>query len=862
MADHHAIVILTGLWLLLIGAWWLTQQVAARHERCDSIACRLLLTGEVFFAMLTAIGLLLGSFHLFRSVPAALAATLAAVGMFIAGGALWFRARRSSGDPPNGKPKPGVSSDVGLPFGGSSARRLPRARGRRLAETVLLLLLVALCAIVAVRSLADPTYEYDALTYHLVFPAKWVQDGAISIVPTWFGDPAPAYAPSNTEVYYAWLMLATGDDRLARGGQFAFWLVLLLAAYVLGGELRLRRVERLGACLALALIPAINAQASTAMVDVAFAAQLVAVAAFALRTGRTRSAADAVGLMLACGLLLGMKFIALPYLAAMSPLIVWALYRTVPPGGRGSCRAVWVWHRLPAGVRGHRQDAGATQGGRGSCRAAGVTPDPGLPFGGSRRGRRIALAGALVLACLIGGFWCVRNWAVTGNPVYPLEVKLSSTIVFPGAYGRAQMENSVFNVRRETDPDAFGRTLWEAVHAPQAPEPPTSEQGYVPAFRRWYVGPLGLIAAGWLLAMIAALRPSPRRTPRLLLFVGTALAFVVFWYVLPFQQPRFAWGPLALAVVGATAVTRLHPRAALIVTVLAALAWIGLFWADWRLIAIVSVRGCLGTAALVVMFLIWRLIPRAKTRGKPAVGFWRQRRQPSLSQFAAIAAVCIGLAVVVTSWAADAPRSRAMAQPRWRFFRDAWTWVDENLHGVTIAYAGNNVPYFLYGPRLENHVVYVPARRPPGGRYHDFAQLPETLALGPPSVSEAACDRYVMDPSVWLDNLRALGVRYVLVSSLFPNLLPTHRHDQQGFPIEREWLDALGDASSESEHPFVERRVFGGGSVLLYELHWEAPLPSDLLLRRIAQDESGRPLAAPATEHGILFPTETAGPHR
>jgi hypothetical protein len=491
-------MIFAGFWLLLVGAWWLIRQAAAQSGHRDGVGVRLLLTGEVFVASLITIGLFLGGFGWLQPAPAACAAAFVAAAMFAVGGLMWERRRRSSIDPQDSKLVQSVLPTDGRAFGGLPDRRPLHFSRRRLVSAVLILLLVALCVIVAARSLADPTYEYDALTYHLVFPAKWVQDGAISIVPTWFGDPAPAYAPSATEVYYAWLMLATGDDRLARGGQFIFFPLLLLAAYVLGGELRLRRIARLGACLALGLIPAINAQASTAMVDVAFAAQLAAVAAFALRAGRTRQAVDVVGLMLSCGLLVGTKFIALPYLAALSPLIVWVFYRTSRRGKACSCRVL-------------RSGAAA-----------------------------VMVAG--VLAFCVGGYWYVRNWAVTGNPVYPLEVKLGSTVVFSGAYGRAQMENSVFNLRRETDPDAFGRTLWEAVHSPEASEPPTNEQGFVPAFRQWYVGPLGLIAAGWLLALIAALRRSPVRAPHVLFLGGTALAFAVFWYVLPFQQPRFAWG--------------------------------------------------------------------------------------------------------------------------------------------------------------------------------------------------------------------------------------------------------------------------------------------------------------------------------
>ncbi|HVP13225.1 MAG TPA: hypothetical protein VMV94_18775 [Phycisphaerae bacterium] len=182
-------------------------------------------------------------------------------------------------------------------------------------------------------------------------------------------------------------------------------------------------------------------------------------------------------------------------------------------------------------------------------------------------------------------------------------------------------------------------------------------------------------------------------------------------------------------------------------------------------------------------------------------------------------------------------RAATMARPNWRMLGAAWAWVDHNLHGARIAYVGNNVPYFLCGQRLENHVFYVPARRPADGCYHDFAMLPQTRAIGPPDMSGPACDRYVMDPQEWLENLMALRVDYVFVSALLPGLLPSYRHDAEGFTIEREWLDVLCQASPKAR-PIAQLQVFAPGSVRLYKLDLSVPMPPGLHLRRVVQDET------------------------
>ncbi|MBN2563058.1 MAG: hypothetical protein JXQ75_19205 [Phycisphaerae bacterium] len=797
---------------ILLGAWCLAGRLTARRVDRGSSASELVLTGQTYFASLVVLGLVLGHIGLLTRPATLISAGLLGLAMMWTGrrfaflpvgrlyryqekpsslakktvapasrrwghrrdacATVWLRAkaalRRSrlaaatTSAPPDAAPK-SVAHNPRFPT------KVP----------FVILVLIVVAAAVAWKSLADPTYEYDVLTYHLMFPARWTQDAAISIVPTWFGDPAPAYAPSTTEVYYTWLMLPMGEDLVARGGQFPFWILLLAAAHALGRELGLRPRERSWACLALALLPAITAQAATAMVDVAFTAHLLSTAMFALRASRTRRTADGVGLILAIGLLLGAKFIAIAYLTALSPLLIWAFWRLLRLPTKP-----WSWRglRLPAD-----------------------------------RYSRPVLILTTMAAAWIGGFWYARNWAVTGNPVYPLEVKLGSTVVFGGAYGRPQMENSIFNVRRRTQPDALGQTLWEAVHSPHMPWPSRDEQGFTAAFRYWYLGPVGLIAVLFTVAAISVARRAPSRTPRLLFYICVVAMFLVFWYVLPFQQPRFAWGPIAAALIGATAVARLHRRAPLVLLLLGIAAWAIFFTEDLR-------EGfAIPAPAWITAFLLagaWMLVHRVRS----STTAW-------LLGAVALLFACI-LGVASTS---NGSRTRALADPR--FFPAAWPWIDQNLHNVTIAYAGNNVPYFLCGRRLENRVLYVPARQPSDGKYHYFASLPETLALGAPNTSEPAFDRFIMDPATWLDNLRALGVDYVLVNPLFPNLLPNYRHDPQGFPIEREWLDSLCKAPPGTE-PAAHCRVFEQDGVRLYKLDLDAIDAFPPRLRRVIRDET------------------------
>ncbi len=772
---------LTGLLCLVLvhvplatSAYRLAVALHTGPAREQGFAARLLLAAVLYFSATIAVGLILGAIGIL-SRGWIIAGSLSAAGLL-----WWVSARLDRGA------EPSDSADL-RSYSGRCPVGVPQpwfASARPTTASVLGVGLLLLAGWTVWQALTRPTYDYDVLTYHLVFPARWLQDAAITIIPTWFGDPAPAYTPSSTEVWYASLMCCTGDDRLARGGQVAFWLQWLLAAYVAARALGVRRGVASGACLALAAVPSLQAQATSAMVDVALAAHLTTVAGFALRGGRSHRPADLVGLILAVGLLLGTKFIAVVFLVSLIPLVAWSALR----------------------------------------------------FGQSRTpptGRALAVA-AIFVAAWCGGFWYARNWIVTGNPVYPLEVRAGSLRLFPGAFGTEQMRNSPFNVRRSGARDAFGRVLWESLHPPQAPLPTPDAAGIVSEYRSWYAGPVGLIAAAGLVSTWVALRKRPAELPLLAALSSAAAAWSAFWYVLPFQEGRFAWGPITLTLVCGAAADRAHPAAGKVLAAATVAVWLGTFHGDWRLRWSEPSAGGVVVAGTILVILISALAAGLRLGG---VAFWANATRPAVRRVACVSTAACLTAFVVAGLVGDSPRQEAIRSSRWRFLGLAWEWTDRHVGQATVAYAGHNVPYFLLGPKLNNRVIYVPARRPADGRYHDFASLTETRALGTPHFSGAAYDRFVMDPSVWLENLRAADVRWILVSPLFPHLLPTHRHDMDGFPVEREWLDALTEVC-DRDRRFATCRTFEDGGSRLYELDWTVSLPIHLPLRHVVQEET------------------------
>jgi hypothetical protein len=225
-------------------------------------------------------------------------------------------------------------------------------------------------------------FPYDSLSYHLQATASWMHARRLWIVPAVFGDTAPAYAPSNVELWLLFLMAPLHSDYLAGCGQLPLAALAVAAIVSAVREAGGRRSAALAAGLAFLLIPDVWDQASTAMVDLGLAAFLLASLPFA-RRGEVAACAAALGLALGSkfvGLVLGVPF---------------AVY------------AVLMVRRRP----------------------------------GSVGWRDLLAAGSIVLGT--GGFWYLRNLVVTGNPLYPAAVP---GLHLPAVYDAAAMRRWHFHV--------------------------------------------------------------------------------------------------------------------------------------------------------------------------------------------------------------------------------------------------------------------------------------------------------------------------------------------------------------------------------------------------------------------------------
>jgi Dolichyl-phosphate-mannose-protein mannosyltransferase len=637
----------------------------------------------------------------------------------------------------------------------TTMRRAPAIRPSPIATALPVQLALVLCPIlafvVAVGLTQSPLTLYDSLSYHLLFPARWLQEHRLSIVPTPFSDEAQAYAPANGELFFLWLMIPFHGDVFARVGQLPFYLLIGAALYALA--------RRLGAAPThAAYVPAfalisrpIVEQAVGADVDLVCWAMFLTSLYLGFIAIESSDARDWALWGVAVGLYLGTKYVALVYspVLAAQPLIG-ALRARVKNDGR---RAI------------------------------------------SKRSRATlwAIPGILVL----GAPWYLRNWIVAGSPIYPSSLTVAGFTIAPGAYSHAAMNHSLFHT---ADPrllpvmlaHAFGtplmlvwlpfaivgaRAMWSAQPRSDARLLLLAPLLMIPLY--WFAIPDNVDSRFMLPIALLALIPLAfvvRAARGWTLSMHAALTAGLVWILvgrhaeLPVALPYFMGGWLSLEGIVA--------RAFLVPFTAVALAAGGVVY------AISTKRSGSPALALPLLTIVLAASSAALTM-EPA-------------------ARCASTSCALLTISPTFIRAPTV---------DAWRWAAEHIHDSTIAYTGNNVPYPLAGDHLTNRVIYVNIDRHVDWRFHDYERAhrrrrDETLPAAPLATPSGVLtpiagparwhvdavrpryERMLGDRTAWMANLRARGVDRLFVSALSAYEIDFVAHNDGGFPVEDDWARA------------------------------------------------------------------------
>ncbi len=600
----------------------------------------------------------------------------------------------------------------------------------------------------------------DGPIYHLYMAARWWKAGRVFPVPTPFGELGATYFWANGEAWYAWLMTLFGGDRFAKVGQVPFFLLLGPAVETLARQLRVgASAARLAAVWLLTVSPLILF-AVEPNVDAILVAGYVAAITFFVRAFRAVGGVargDLILGSLAAGLGMGTKPTGIvffpPVLVGVLVLIAWRERRSL-----GRCFATFGLAIVPA------------------------------------------------VATMI--YWPARNAWLTGNPLYPLHVEMFGRVWLAGWFGPGAMTFSPFYV-----PLANWRALVDIVMQVLDPR----------EFPVWLAAAVGLWALG-----------RPRRADPLddrpevdrWVWAITALAafdLAAYWLVIPYRtQQRFSLPAVALFSV---ALAKLFDRGSwargialgvLVLHVLTPQPWpIASKESDIPWDMLPYIPNILPALIFIPTSLTeWRLVI-----GQPklwatillgvgafgAVWFWNRPLRVSAGKRAWTTRL-LALAWLAPFLAAGAWCLGAAYPMRFPVFEDFNAgWADLELRtgrdGARIAYAGNKIPYYLMGSRLENDVRYVNIDAHRDWLLHDYHRA--ASSGGKPATWPdpfPMWDRLRPDYDAWLANLRAENVDLLVVTRVNTDDGSQYAADRDRYPIERVWADA---------HPRVFRPIFG-----------------------------------------------------
>jgi len=258
----------------------------------------------------------------------------------------------------------------------------------------------ALCALASIwlfkTGILGSKLTWDDHSYHAAVSAQWLIDEKISLVPFSF----QSYYPLGPELMSIWFMLPFGDDSFVTLSSL-MWITIACASIAVICQNTGYSLSIASLLIALLLATPLLQQmaGSFSATDLAGAALMIAAVAISIQPGSRQSGGRLPDVILSgglAGLAVGCKI----YFAPITTLVLlWWLFPPIENRGK----------------------------------------------------QRLLNAGLFISAALLcGGYWYLRNWVLSGNPIFPAEFGPFSGPFGPEAQSRttawAWMTNDIFSL--------------------------------------------------------------------------------------------------------------------------------------------------------------------------------------------------------------------------------------------------------------------------------------------------------------------------------------------------------------------------------------------------------------------------------
>ncbi len=599
-------------------------------------------------ALFQAVGITLGAAALGLLNPAVVGATSVAVSMaLVLGARLARRGRAASGTRP-----------LGAPIVGSAiTHAIGKFRVSDPLTPVVVVPGVAFFLLIFLHAVFRPPMGFDSLNYHLTIAATAIQTHGFPIVflPPYFD--LYAWLPANGAVFSIWTLLWMGCDLWIAFVNVPFLAALVVSLYLLARDLGLERPPSAALTSAFVTVPMFAMLATESYVEVPLWAMFFVALRFALTSAREDPGAFPVVAGL-CGVMAGTKTVGL--LLAFLAFVVHASVAFRP-----SLDSVRILLRRTAYV----------------------------------------LAGFLIF----GSFFYIRNYIESGNPIYPVPVRVFGHEVFPG---QTDLDSRLGATTVATHLDF----LWSSGKLVRA----VLGEVFTPN-SSWGLGPTGLAAI--LLGLPFGLKALAARThrPASALFVAGLLVLAA-WLFLPyggkflFFNVRFAFpGAVLLGLVAASGLAALLPSCPSLLTSGIVLLQVSSFF--FTNVPVSTTAG-VAVATLVVMAGLAVLARRlADDRNLSIQGFQLPASRP---RRALVLAGVLGIALfVVTRWHGTRDRGRIASyreatepyQLQVAEYADCLAAVERHVPRGRLAVAlerhRRGFLFPLFGSHLQREVLYV-----------------------------------------------------------------------------------------------------------------------------------------------------------
>ena len=564
-------------------------------------------------------------------------------------------------------------------------------------------------------NLVNPPFGWDDLNYHFTFPVEWLKNGNLNN-PIIVNDyPAPSYYPVNGSLLFFWLLAPFKNVFLADLGQTPFFIISFLAILAICRKLKISRIYSLFAAISLTITPNYFKQLKIAYVDVMVAALFLVGLNFLLDFYEKYNLKSLLLSAISVGLLVGTKLITLPHASIVFVFLLFMVLTKI--------------HKI--GIK------------------------------------KAVLSVALFLTFifLFGGFSYFRNFILTGNFFYPLDIKLFGFNVLKGVM-KTGFLNSANNDL------GWGNLLFhEGVGA-----------GFI------------LFAIPGVVLSTAKILSRKNIDPKIYyLFALIPLLYLSYRFLVGLPIVRYIYPWFAVCYIVAFWGIDRFKVPLKIASPLIVICLIASIFEFSRHLELVS--------AIILSIFLFFTLPYFK---KGICYFFRRPNAGII--FLLLCSVPLQFLYLEYS-KNEFVRYRTSRKNSgfWPDAIEAWIWLDKNTFGNNIAYVGRPVPFPLYGSLLKNNVFYVSVNEKPPylHAYKNACYVSDSdYEHFHKALMEPNNYRGNADYSVWLKNLRAKKSDYLFIYSL-------HQTKDIIFPIEDDWAKSHTDRF---------KSVFSNDTIHIYKI--------------------------------------------